>query len=141
MQGPTYEPNGLDGNVIERLRCDPEVVETRRRLIRGLVVVAACIILAVFWDMISPWSARYGSGLSPAPPAVATQTAPASSRRENNVIGLVRPDAEMEESSKLPDGILFERADNEDESGGEASPPAPRQPPIRILVPSGQNGN
>jgi len=135
MDGPAYEPVGLVGDVIERLKVDPEVVETRRRLTRGVVMVAVCIVAAIILDRVSPWSLRERGPVQTAPAPL--KPAPSVTKKENNVIGMVGSDTDPAAGKSLPEAIVFEGAAQADpEVAGElpASPPNP----IRIQVPAPQ---
>jgi len=136
MVGPAYDPVGLEGDVIERLKLDPEVVETRRRLTRGVVLVAVCIVTALVLDRISPWSLREKFPAQEAP-AAASPKAPVT-KNDNNVIGLIRSEKSPAPGAvELPASIVFEGAAQPvPEVAGEPDKPSPN--PIRIVLPADQ---
>jgi hypothetical protein len=50
--GPAYEPMSLEGDVLERMRFDPEVIAFRRRFVIGLASVFAVLIVVVIWHSV-----------------------------------------------------------------------------------------
>lgn len=136
MEGPAYDPVVLAGDVIERLKVDPEVVETRRRLIRGVVVVVLCIVATIILNRLSPWSFRADVPAEMSP-AAASPRAP-HTKKENNVIGLIRSEQNPAAgAADMPNTIVFEGvAQRGPEVAGEAPDAKPK--PIRIVVPTEQ---
>ena len=52
VPGPAYEPVSLEGDVLERMKFDPEVRAFRKRLIIGVSAVAAIIVGSIIWHMV-----------------------------------------------------------------------------------------
>lgn len=54
VPGPAYEPQLLEGDVLERMKFDPEVQVVRRRLVIGAAGLVAVIVLAIIWHWAGP---------------------------------------------------------------------------------------
>lgn len=132
MNGPVYESKGFVGDVLEQLRYDPEVVETRRRLTHGVMAVAVCIVLALVWDRVSPWSPQNAPKETVAP--VSQKIQPSSPiKKETNAIGMIPRSAdEKAEATGPPTAIQFQGAANQE----PAAEPDRQVQPIRIVVPA-----
>ena len=117
-QTPAYDPMPLEGEVFERMKLDPEVLQARRRFMLGVYSVAALIVLAVIWHFVPD-----SSGEKVQVPVVKTESeapaVPPGAKLPKNAVGLrySTKDAKGTGQSKLS----FESVNGSDAAAASAS--------------------
>lgn len=91
---PAYEPKSLEGEVLERMRMDPELRVFRNKVLAGVVTVAGAILAVVFADVwLKP-------ALSETPSMVGTNEAGTEERSEL-LLGNHSPEVPKTEAAKM----------------------------------------
>lgn len=85
--GPAYEPQLLEGDVLERMKLDPEVIAFRKRLIMGLSAVAAVVVITVLIHLLGG-NKKPSAPNAPRVPVIASDAAKPEPKKLRNTVGL-----------------------------------------------------
>ena len=141
MNGPTYEPQLIEGDAVDRLKYDPEVRGLKARLVLGVVGVAAAIALVLAWNVVDGSSSSSTEAVRQA--EVAMSKLKAKQKKENS-IGLRKVDSlsgTTASNSMPPTDLKFEHSQSPEPAEGvqkPASSTATQIEPIRVQADLGR---